>query len=403
MDVAARMEVIEELCSFEGRLAGTDAERRAGNRLAERLRESGRRVDVEPTYVHPQYGLVHAAHCLLGVTGSLIAVAVPALGFGLVLFAATSMYLDLNYRLYLLRRLFFRRASQNVVSAGGRDDAPARLIITAHYDAARTGALFSPKRARRSARLRARFPWLGPFRILFWSLAFLLPALGARMAGIESGAIAVAQVPFTLVLLVGIFALVDIELSDVVPGANDNASGVATALALAAELDDDAPKHLDVWVVLPGAEESLQEGMRSFVRAHRNDLDRASTYFLNLDTVGHGNVRFETAGGWAITYAMDRRLVELAAAIAAADDDADKLYGARPLAHGLAGDEMPPRLAGFPAITLTCTDAEGYIPHYHLPSDVPKTVDADALGRAHGFSLELIRQLDRDVGRRTDS
>ncbi len=49
MDVAARLQVIRELCSFEGRLAGTDAERRAGNWLAERLRDDGRRVEVEPT------------------------------------------------------------------------------------------------------------------------------------------------------------------------------------------------------------------------------------------------------------------------------------------------------------------------------------------------------------------
>jgi hypothetical protein len=132
MDVAERMEVIRELCSFERRLAGTDAERRAANRLAERLRDSGRPVEVEPTYVHPQFGLVHAAHCLLGIVGSLVAVAVPALGFGLVLFAATSMYLDLNYRFYLLRLLFFRRASQNVVSAGKAGNPSARLVITAH-------------------------------------------------------------------------------------------------------------------------------------------------------------------------------------------------------------------------------------------------------------------------------
>ena len=76
------MEIIRELCSFEGRLAGTDAERRAANRLAERLRELGRRAEVEPTYVHPQSALVHAAHCLLGFAGSLVAIAVPALGFG---------------------------------------------------------------------------------------------------------------------------------------------------------------------------------------------------------------------------------------------------------------------------------------------------------------------------------
>jgi Peptidase family M28 len=400
MDRAAGMEVVEELCSFEGRLAGTDAERRAADRMAGRLREAGRWVDVEPTYVHPQVGVVFAAHCALGIAGSLVAIAVPALGFGLVLVAATSMYLDLDYRLYLVRRLFFRRASQNVVSRGPRPGLPARLVLTAHLDAAKTGAVYAPKHARRSARLAVRHSWFGPFRLLFWSLALLLPALGARLAGLDSDAIAVLQLPPTLVLLVGIFALVDIELSEVVPGANDDASGVATALAVAADLDADPPDHLDVWVVLTGAEECLQEGMRSFVRAHRKSLAEKPTYFLNLDTVGHGEVRFHGSGGWAVAYPADRRLFELASAIAGADDEGGGSYGAKPLALALAGDEMPPRIAGFPSIAISCAAEDGYVPGYHLPSDTPENVDPAALSRAHGFALELVRQLDRDVGRR---
>ncbi len=397
------MEIIRELCSFEGRLAGTDAERRAASRLAERLRGLGRRVEVEPTYVHPRYGLVHATHCLLGFAGSLVAIEVPALGFGLVLFAATSMYLDLNYRLYLIRSLFFRRASQNVVSPGKSPDAPARLVICAHLDAARTGAAFSPKRARRAARLGKRFPALGPFRLLFWSLAVLLPLLGARMAGVDAGLISVLQLLPTLVLLIGIFALVEIELSPVVPGANDNASGVATAISLAAELDADPPEHLDVWLVLDGGEECLQEGMRAFVRAHRKQLERERTIFLAIDTVGHGEVRFETGAGWVITYDLDRRLVELCTAIADADAAGAKRFGAKPLRHGLAGDSMPPRLARYRSLGITCLDADGYVPHYHLPTDAPKTVDPRALDRAHGFTLELVRQLDRDIGRSADT
>jgi hypothetical protein len=400
MDVAARMEVIRELCSFEGRLAGTDAERRAANRMAERLDGPARRTEVEPTYVHPHWALAHATHCLLGVAGSLVAVAVPALGFGLVLFAATSMYLDLNYRFYLVRRLFFRRASQNVVSRGESPDAPARVLITAHLDAGRSGAIFPAKRARRAAHLGSRIPWLGPFRMLFWSLALLLPALGARMAGIESDIVAVAQLPQTLVLLLGAFALGEIQLSDVVPGASDDASGVATALSLVEELDRHPPPGLEVWAVLPGAGECLQEGMRSFVRRHRKALASKPTYFLNLDAVGNGDVRFRTAGGWVVTYAMDRRLVELASAIAEADAEGENAYRAKSFPRATAGDEMPPRLAGFPAIGITCTDPDGYVAHHHLRSDTPDNVDPDALERAHGFALELVRQLDRDASRR---
>ncbi len=394
------MEIIRELCSFERRLAGTDAERRAAGRLAERLRDLGRRTEIEPIYVHPQSALVQAAHCLLGFVGSLVAISVPALGFGLVLLAATSMYLDLNHRLYLIRSLFFRRASQNVVSPGKRPDARARVIICAHVDAARSGAVFAGKRARRFAKLAnsPRFP-LGPYRILFWSLAALLPLLGLRMAGVDSELVSVLQLLPTLALLVGIFALVEIQLSEVVPGANDNASGVATAISLAAGLDGEPPKNLDVWVVLDGGGECLQEGMRAFVRSRRKRLEKPSTFFLAIDSVGAGDVRFQTSGGWAVSYGMDGRLIELCEAIATADAEGEKRFRAAGYASGLGGDSMPPRLAGFRSIGLTCQDADGYVANRHLPTDTPEAIDEAALERAHGFALELIRRLDADLGR----
>ena len=106
------MELIRELCSIEGRGPGTDAERRAANMLGGRLRAIGRDVHLEPTYVHPQYALVHALHAAVAIAGSVLATVEPAIGFGLVLLVATSMYLDLNTRFYLARSLFFRRASQ---------------------------------------------------------------------------------------------------------------------------------------------------------------------------------------------------------------------------------------------------------------------------------------------------
>ena len=390
------MEIVRELCSFEGRLTGTDAERRAANRLAERLRALGRRAEVEPTYVHPQWAFVHAGHCLIAFAGSLVAISSPVVGFALVLFAATSMYLDLNYRIYLLRSLFFRRGSQNVVSPGPNPGARARLVICAHVDAARSGAIYAPRRARRAARLSQRSPVpLGFFRVVFWSLALLLPLLGARMAGLDSNVISVLQLLPTLVLLVAVFALVEIELSEVSPGANDNASGVATAISLAAELDADPPANLDVWVVLDGGEECQQEGMRRFVRAHRKELDRERTFFLAIESVGGGDVRFETGAGWVVSYAMDRRLIELCTAIA----EAEPRFKAAPLASGIAGDSMPPRLARLRSIGITCRAADGTVPYRHLPTDTPDAIDRASLERAHAFSLELVRRLDADLGR----
>jgi hypothetical protein len=60
---------------------------------------------------------------------------------------------------------------------------------------------------------------------------------------------------------------------------------------------------------------------------------------------------------------------------------------------------MPPRLAGFPATAITCLNELNYVPGYHTLRDTPDHVDPEALDRAHGFALDLVRALDRDHGR----
>ena len=402
MDAEARIELIRDLCSFERRLAGTDSERRAANWLAATLRARGRTAEVEPIYVHPQAPLVTALHCAIGFAGSIASIASPPVGFALVLAAATSMYLDLNARRYLLRRLFWRRASQNVVSPGGRPDAPARLLLCAHYDAARGGWALGPGRVRLGERVaRLLGVPFGPSRALFWSLAALLPILGARLAGVNGPGLSLVQLLPTLALLAGAFALGEMRLADVVPGANDNASGVATALSVAAALDADPPRHLDVWLVLAGAGECLMEGMRAFVRTHHEVLDPATTFFLNIDSVGAGELRYVTSEGLAVGFEMDRRVTELCAAIAAASEGGPD--EPRPLAWGLASDGLPLRLARYPGTTITATaPGSSLAPNRRRPTDVPDAIDRRALDLAHRFTVDLARQLDREAGRRAE-
>ena len=161
------------------------------------------------------------------------------------------------------------------------------------------------------------------------------------MAGVDSGLISLLQLIPTLILLIGVFLLADIELSDVVPGANDNASGVATALSLAEELDAEAPENLDVWLLFTGGEECQMEGMRAFFRAHRKSIDRENTYFVVLDAVGSGTVRYETGEGLAVTYDMDKRLVQLCNAVATADRENGDRFAAKPLRQAFATDALP--------------------------------------------------------------
>jgi hypothetical protein len=398
VDSAGRNELIRELCSFEGRGPGTDSERRAANMLAGQLRGIGRRTQVEPFFAHPEYAIVHLIHAGMGVAGSIIATVQPAIGFTLVFIAAVSTYLDLNTRLYLVRSLLFRRASQNVVSPGDRPDAPDRLILMAHYDAARTGYIFS-KASNRIRRLPERLRLgLGPFRLFFWlGLAPLLPILGARMAGFDATWLNAVQAIPTIVLIVAGFLLIDIALSDIVPGAYDNASGVAAVVSAAEELTANPPDNLDVWIVLAGAEESFCEGSRAFVRGRRKEFDRASTVFVNVDSVSYGQVAYEVSQGPVISLPHDRQLIELCEALSAAGAAGGE---ARPIRHPLLDDAMPARVRRMRAITLRTTDPNGNLaPWYHTHDDVPDRVDARAMTNATDFLVSLARLIDREAGR----
>lgn len=391
-------EVVDELCSFERRGPGTDAERRAANMLAGRLRALGRRADVEPTYVHPQYALVHLINVAAAIAGSLVAISRPAIGFALVLAAATSAYLDLNTRLYLARRLLFRRASQNVYSPGPNTAAPLRLVLVAHYDAGRSGWIFGERGVKLARRLSARTRvLLGPFRIVFWGgFVPLLPILGARMAGVDAGWLSVLQLIPTILLIVTAFLLIDIALSEIVPGAYDNASGVATVLAAAQRLREEPPSDLDVSVLLAGSEESLCEGMRAWVTSHRDEFDRETTLFVNVDGTSYGTVHYQLSEGPVISYPTDEGLVELCEALGAAGGD-----GARPspVRSPLLTDALPARVRGLRAITVTSLDDGLPPPWYHDPADTPDRADAAAMAAATDFVVSLARLLDREAGR----
>jgi hypothetical protein len=98
---------------------------------------------------------------------------------------------------------------------------------------------------------------------------------------------------------------------------------------------------------------------------------------------------------------MDRRLAELCAAIADADEDGR--YRAAPLRHGFATDALAAQVAGMRATAITCLEPGAMVPaNHHTHADQPEAIEVAALDRAEEFALDLIRALDRDVARASD-
>ena len=387
---------IEALVAIEGRAPGSDAERRAAGHLERRLRDLGREVRVEPVEVMPRYELVHLIHVGAAIVGSVLLTVTPLVGTIVLLATATSLFADLIGGVHLARRLTPRRASQNVVSPedGGK---PGTLVLVAHYDAARTGAPFGRRTSELRARIghRIRRP-IGLLEPVFWSVIVLLACGGLRLIGVHPGPVVLVQFIATAILIVSVPLLADIAFSGPVPGANDNASGVATVLRLAERYGEDL-EYFDVWVLFTGAGEGPLLGIRRWLRAHRRELDTSRTAFLCIDEVGLGTVRYLTKEGFAIAYPYHRSLLQLCRQVEDEDQE-DRRYGVRPLVSRSVTDAFAARRAGFPAVTVTCRNALDYTPHHHLASDVPHNIDGDALDRAYRFCSELIELIDEEIG-----
>lgn len=358
------------------RVAGSDGERRAARHLERRLGELGRDAVVEPTSVFPAWHLAYALHAALAIAGSVLAVEQPVLGTAIAAFALASVAGDATGAFHLVRRFTGRRASQNVVSADD-DGKEGILVLVAHCDAARTGFIFG-------RRLPA--PSLAP---LFWSTVAVLACAALRIPGIEGKVLTAVQFVPTVVLIVHVPLLVDIALSDPVPGANDNASGVATALRLA-ERHGGSLEHFDLWVLFTGAQESFALGMREFLRARRRELSRTGTVFLNLDELGSGDVRFSRREGLLFTSRSHPQLRKLCHELSEDDPEA----GARPFVLRSVSDGAAAQGRGYAAITICGRPA----PYHHLPEDTPDNTEDDALERAFAFCSELIERLDQEVG-----
>lgn len=410
----APTDTIERLVSFRGRWPGTEAERQAAHYLAGELEGLGREAQIEPIRVRPAYHLTHALHAALGVVGSVVSVSAPALGVAILLLVAVSMFGDLSARFHLLRLLMPRRGSQNVTSPGGRRDAPARLVITAHYDAARSGLMFARRRRPAPGPLRALARLAGPIDVVFWTIIVALLLAGVRLvtglSAEESTLLTVAQFLPTVLLLVAITLFVDIALSEVVPGASDNASGVAAALELGGRLAARPPKHLDVWVVFTAAKEGLMLGMREWMRAHQDELDPRRTFFVNIDNVGAGRPRVVGAEGFVILYQHDRRLVDLGRSLAEkagareggrshlpAESSPSDRMAATAHVWRLGTDGVIPLMRGYSSITICCTDEHGRIPNYHRHSDTPEQIDPLAVQGATDLAEKLVRRIDEEL------
>lgn len=349
-DQAYAVDVAETLADRVGpRRPCSESERDAAEFIAGELTEAGLRARLESFRGPTSFAWALAVPPALSLLGK------PRLA--LVLGLAES-----DLRLEPFSRLFSRRPSQNVVAEVEPAAAPVRtLVLVSHLDSSRSGLLFHPKVA---PHLRKLLP-LVSIGMLGQAFGPALPKSVAGWIGRVSRAI--------LALALALLAEREVRGRDV-PGANDNASGVGAATALARAFAADPLEHTRVVFLATGCEESGLAGMRAFLEAHKGEWK--DPIFLNFDGVGApATLRYLPREGVSRTYLADPALVRVCQTIAA-EHPALGLRAAEKLV-GLTYDATAAMARGGRAITLSAQDDT--IPNYHTARDVAENLDPQVL------------------------
>ena len=384
---------IEELAAIE-RPSASEGERAAAELLATRLREAGARdvrIDAEPeangTY-WVSLGTLAAAGVAAGIAalrgGRLARAAATAVGATASALAADEM--PPGRRRF--RGLLPKRTAHHVLAELGPADAERTIVLMAHHDTAHSAFFFNPAITET---LGDRYPGLfennDTSPPLMWPV-IAGPALVA--AGGASGSRALTRVGVAVSAgTVGFMA--DIALCEVVPGANDNATGCVALEALSHALAEDPTESVRV-LLLSTSEEALCEGMGLFMDRHAHSLPRESTFFLCLDTIGSPTLTVLRGEGMKAMHDYPAESLELLDSTA--EDLGIDLVPNLRLRN--ATDGVFPLNAGYQCASVCSCNHLKNPSNYHWPTDTPENVDYSTLADAVRLSLGVVRRLDSD-------
>jgi acetylornithine deacetylase/succinyl-diaminopimelate desuccinylase-like protein len=380
LDLARIRDDVEALAAMERGSAAEDQPQVAW--IERRLRDAGAHdIGTETFRFQRRWIWRHGVH-----TGNAIAAAVigGSVGAGVAAATLASYELELSGKSHWTGRFLPAGEGTNVVAripAAGQ--AERTIVFAAHHDTARGGWLWhSPLMRSATSGAHERG---GPRPL----------GLGAQqlMALVALGCLTGSRILRALGAL-GLAALtavgVDVARSALVPGANDNASGVAALLAIVAAFARDPLERTDIVAVFTDCEEVGMGGMDAWTAGHRDELDTAATLVVSLDTLGAGEPAVVTRES-ALLATYDRATLDWA------DRGALRAAVAPPARTSLAAttDAIVAHHAGLRALSVVSIAPDGTLgPHYHQQTDTAENVDWESVEDCTKIAAGIARVWD---------
>jgi len=385
------IEHVRALCAEIGpRGPTTEAEARAAAYAAARLEQAGaRRVSVETFRSVPSLWWALEIASILPLASTILYYLTRGSAWGWsILLCVVSLVLimgELSFWRLSLSSFLPKRVSQNVYGRIPPKTEPRKkLVVIGHLDTNRTPVFFHP-------RLVHYLPLILTgvvICVVLKALAFLVgTAIGAYAAVLIVSL--VLDIPIVLMLAGMLHG--DI-FSPFTEGANDNATGAAVVLSLAELFAMEPLEQTEYWALCTGCEEATLSGIRSFLDKHADELRDA--YFVDLECLGIGEIRYITYEGMLKKYYSNPGLVQAAAD--AAKKMGDSGIVAMPLKSGYTETAIVLG-RGLRGITIMAVPAgSDDVPHWHQVTDRIENLEPDTLNNAMRYVVALARELDSE-------
>ncbi|MCZ7574703.1 MAG: M28 family metallopeptidase [Ardenticatenaceae bacterium] len=367
----------------------TASERAAALYVVDALHGLGLEPQVEPCETLRNIYTAHALSFTAATAGSLLAAVggrrLAMLGAWLNGLALWSVASEFNFDPNPASALAPHATSQNVWAViPARSERRQRLILVGHLDSHVSPIFFSTP------------GWIAFFN-RFFSLAFASLGAGAALGGLGAGRDG-AWRRGLLGLGAGIQTVAAALAwhaagAPVSPGANDNAAAVGVVLALGERLLSEPLEHTEVWLLATGAEEVGCYGMRAFLDRHVPILDPATTFFLDFELPGIGDVVVTSQEGMLKNYPYDPTLLKLAEVVGAAHPELGLRLRPGPTAYSEMGVLVK---RGFRGLVVGAEPRAGST-YWHTPEDTFDKIEGAAVERVHRFAWTFMQLLDRRV------
>jgi len=363
--------------------ANTDGERAAAGYILHRFRKYTLNASLDEFHSIESYYYLFASYYAEFAIVSILAFwsALGAFCYGAVVFVA---YLAEFMGYHAFSRLMPHFETQNV-TARFLAQRPKRLVVvSAHYDSPRDALFTNPQFL---PRLRAAHMAV----VACMAVVLITCAAEAALGLAEGYPPLLLAVRWTAVgaLLSAAFILFHSAVHcDYVRGASGNASGVAALIELAKRTAETPLEETDLCLLATGSKETWMNGMHHFITSHVPD--RESTYFINIEHVGAGQLHYLTGEGMLQVMPSAPELVSAAEAVAGD-------HGATPAClRAVPTDALVPLARDYRTLTLIALDEDGLPQDWHWYTDKLTHVDYGVVHRAADFAEAILRRLESD-------